>query len=391
MTLASALAQSADMNMNYLLLYVPGGWDVTGCFDPKLGRDNIDAMSGEIGRFSGIDVCVDQSRPAVTAFFERYAENSIVINGLQVRSIAHESCATRILTGTSNELAPDIGMMYAASRQTQSPIPYFVLGNQAYGGQQGQFMARAGTIGQFVRLLGEERSYNRLFLRPSTQFYPSEAEQALIEGYLDTEAARYLPDSASRQVQDFSRMRQNGTVLHSAYAGQDAPGFQLELRGQIDLAIRTLQSGVSRVIQLEHEKDWDTHSNNELRQIVAYEHLFSELAYLIGQLEIAGLWSNTLVQVVSEMSRTPKLNDQDGKDHWPVASSLIMSGALEGGRTIGATDDDMLGLPINLESGLAVSDGVPFTPAAMINGVLNVLGVAAPSRLSAAGTLRLIN
>ena len=60
----------------------------------------------------------------------------------------------------------------------------------------------------------------------------------------------------------------------------------------------------------------------------------------------------TLVAVLSEFTRTPKLNSEEGKDHWPVASALLFGAGIEGGgRTIGGTDERLDPLPVDLATG----------------------------------------
>lgn len=370
-----ALAQGTPSTQNLITLYVPGGWDITGCLDPKPNRPNIAAMAGEIGRFGGLDIAVHESRPRVTAFFENHAGNALVINGIQVRSIAHEACATRLLTGTSLDTRPDLGTLHALHNGSDLPIPYFVLGNQAYSGEHETLVARAGLVGQFHRLLDPAHSYEQLFGLTSGRFVPRTDEQMLIEGYLNERSARALPPIAQRQVDAFYTATQKAKALKDTFAGVPDSGFQLALRAQIDLAITSLVNGATRSILLEHEVDWDSHGENELRQTVAYEDLFTQLSYLVEQLQQSDLWGRTTILIASEMSRTPQLNDGEGKDHWPVTSSLVIGGGVVGGRILGGTDDDLLPLPIDLSTGSITPDGVALMPGHLINGVLSHLGV----------------
>ena len=368
-------AQTMPTRQNLITLYVPGGWDITGCLDPKPGRTNIDAMPGEIERFGGLDINNHQSRPSVSAFFERHAENALIVNGIQVRSIAHEACATRLLTGTSLDTRPDLGTFHALHEGADLPIPYFVLGNQAYSGEHETLVARAGIVGQFHRLLDPTQSYDRLSGLGSSRFTPQASEQALIERYLNRESGRSLTPRAQDQVDAFYSARRKGKVLSNAFTASLDTGFQLALRSQIDLAITSLLNGATRSILLEHEVDWDSHGQNELRQTVAYEDLFTQLSYLVEQLKQSSLWNQTTILVASEMSRTPQLNDGDGKDHWPVTSSLILGGRIDGGRILGGTDDDLLPLPVDLHTGSITSGGAALMPGHLINGVLRHLGV----------------
>jgi hypothetical protein len=368
-------AQTTADPQNLIILYVPGGWDITGCLDPKPGRLNIDAMPGDIARFGALDVCTHQSRPSVSEFFESHAANALIVNGIQVRSIAHEACATRLLTGTSLDTRPDLGTLHALHGGIDLPIPYFVLGNQAYSGEHETLIARAGIVGQFHRLLDPTQSYDRLTGLASSRFVPRGDEQVLIERYLNGRSARSLTSRAQRQVDAFYSAGRKGKTLGDTFTGTLEAGFQLALRSQIDLALTSLLNGATRSILLEHEVDWDSHGQNELRQTVAYDDLFTQLSYLVEQLRQANLWSRTTILVASEMSRTPQLNDGEGKDHWPVTSSLILGGSINGGRILGGTDDDLLPLPMDLSTGSIAAGGTALMPAHLINGLLRHLGV----------------
>ena len=60
---------------------------------------------------------------------------------------------------------------------------------------------------------------------------------------------------------------------------------------------------------------------------------------LILDLEQRGLLAETLVCLVTEFGRTPKVNKHSGRDHWPDAYSIAFAGAgVPGGQVIGATD-----------------------------------------------------
>ncbi len=62
-------------------------------------------------------------------------------------------------------------------------------------------------------------------------------------------------------------------------------------------------------------------------------------AALLLDLEARGLLRETLVPVLSEMGRTPKLNARGGRDHHPgVWTNLIAGGPIRGGQAIGASD-----------------------------------------------------
>jgi uncharacterized protein (DUF1501 family) len=63
------------------------------------------------------------------------------------------------------------------------------------------------------------------------------------------------------------------------------------------------------------------------------------LAALISDLDERGLLESTLVVALGEFGRTPKVNKDTGRDHWPHAMSVLVAGAgIPRGQVIGATD-----------------------------------------------------
>ena len=63
------------------------------------------------------------------------------------------------------------------------------------------------------------------------------------------------------------------------------------------------------------------------------------VAALINDLDTRGLLDTTMVLLLGEFGRTPKVNKDGGRDHWPHAMSVLMAGAgIPRGQVVGATD-----------------------------------------------------
>ena len=85
---------------------------------------------------------------------------------------------------------------------------------------------------------------------------------------------------------------------------------------------------------------WDTHTRN-FSIMREYNLPYFDLAFsaLLGDLESRGLLDETLVVVMSEMGRTPKINPSGGRDHWTYCYSHLFAGAgIRGGTVHGASD-----------------------------------------------------
>ncbi len=92
-------------------------------------------------------------------------------------------------------------------------------------------------------------------------------------------------------------------------------------------------------IQVDYD-GWDTHVKNF--HLLREFHLpYFDLAYsaLMEDLESRGLLDETLVVVMGEMGRTPKINGNGGRDHWTHCYSVLFSGAgIRGGTVHGSSD-----------------------------------------------------
>jgi hypothetical protein len=85
---------------------------------------------------------------------------------------------------------------------------------------------------------------------------------------------------------------------------------------------------------------WDTHAQNADRLQDALCPMFDvSFDALMNDLADRGLLAETLVVVVGEFGRTPRINKQGGRDHWGHVFSMALAGAgIRGGQVIGASD-----------------------------------------------------
>lgn len=107
------------------------------------------------------------------------------------------------------------------------------------------------------------------------------------------------------------------------------------------LARRLAESGVPfTLVNFSINQEWDTHSNNfeTLRQ-TRLPHFDRAVAALLDDLQDRGLLDTTLVAVITEFGRTPKINKTAGRDHWSNVFSIVMAGGgLTSGQIIGTSN-----------------------------------------------------
>ena len=131
------------------------------------------------------------------------------------------------------------------------------------------------------------------------------------------------------------------------------------------LARRLVESGVTFVSCLSGG-GWDTHADNfNLQRNVTLPRLDQAISALVTDLFERGLDRHVLVNVMGEFGRTPKINKDAGRDHWPGASfALFSGGGLQMGQMIGTTDKHA-----------AYPTSKPFSPEDVLSTIYHVLGI----------------
>lgn len=140
------------------------------------------------------------------------------------------------------------------------------------------------------------------------------------------------------------------------------------------LARRLVERGVPLVTV--NVGGWDTHNDLVTRlkdgftgaqQPVGLVPLLDQaVSALIDDLQDRQLWQDTLVVVMGEFGRTPKLNPDGGRDHWPRAFSVLLGGGgVAGGQVVGASD----------AMGESPRDR-PVTPSDLVATLYRLLGIA---------------
>ena len=176
-------------------------------------------------------------------------------------------------------------------------------------------------------------------------------------------AYKLIASPAAKRAFDFSDEPEKVRALY---------GDQRNSIGQACLLARRLvERGVPFVTV--NSKGWDTHNDLFSRLKERYPgdkwallpSLDFALSGLIRDLSDRGMLDDTLVVVMGEFGRTPKLNANGGRDHWPRAFSVVVAGAgVPGGQVIGQSDS----------LGESPKDR-PVTPADLAATIYTLLGI----------------
>lgn len=142
---------------------------------------------------------------------------------------------------------------------------------------------------------------------------------------------------ASKEGQVFSLKNENPKLMERyGAAGMGANNFG---RSAI-MARRLVEAGVSAVeISL---GGWDTHNQTFNAHATRLQPTLDRaMGGLVEDLVQRGMWQNTVLVWMGEFGRTPRINQNTGRDHWARCWSVVVGGgAIRGGQAFGATDQD---------------------------------------------------
>ena len=356
-----------------IILFLCGGPPQHETFDPK-----PDAPLEIRGTFRSIPTKVPGLHLCETLpHTARVTDRMAIIRSMTTDINAHSTSGAFMLTGyvpptkTENVPAgpqdwPSIASVVGALKPSErSPLSSVVLpekiqndGNIVWPGQDGGFMGGAwhpmlmkcdpATLP--VRIEGMSMAEGMTHARLSERF-----------DLLTQMDAQFQAAARSGAVAEFGHMRQKAFDLLHSDASRAAFALEREslaLRaaygehkfGQSVLLARRLVEAGTRLVQVNWPREgvkevggsplWDTHSNNAGRvRDVLCPQFDRTYATLIEDLAARGLLDETLVVVMGEFGRSPKINGTGGRDHWGSVFSVALAGAgIGGGQIIGESD-----------------------------------------------------
>ncbi|SKA92752.1 Protein of unknown function [Prosthecobacter debontii] len=335
----SSKARQVPTARNVIYLYMSGGMTHLDTFGVSPGADTMGDT--QCIATSADDIQLGSGLPTVA----KYMHHGVVINSLSSTQGAHEQGnyyqhtgytlrgATRHPTmgawlqkfqGKGN---PDLPGTVVISNDSKHPGGGFfeasfqplLLNNPSTGLQHSKRLA-ALSEGDLDYRLNLSAKLNSSF----EHTYSHNAVKAYSDVYKD--AVRVMK-SADLEAFDLSREPE---ALQSEY------GTSTFGQGCL-LARRLIEHGV-RFIEVT-SGGWDMHNDIYARLPEKISELDKALGALLADLDHRGLLQETLVVVTSEFGRTPKINQNSGRDHYPKAfSSALWGGGIKGGQIYGKTD-----------------------------------------------------
>lgn len=337
---AAKLKQVATAR-NVIYLYMSGGQSHLDTWDPKQGVETAGPMKPI--KTSADGVRLSENLP-LTA---QQMHHGTVINSLTSTQGAHEQ--GNYMMHTSYELRgtirhPAMGAwLNVFQGGGNGTLPNFVfIGNDSRHPGAGFFPAANSPL----YINNPENGLKNV--KPQAGLTEDKFQARLkLAAELDGDFRTTFPH---RNVKAYAEMYDNAIAMMKsedlkAFDLSEEPGeirqaYGRESFGQGCLLARRLVERGVRFVEVSLG-GWDTHNANFVRVPELCSTLDKALAALIGDLNNRGLLHETLIVLTSEFGRTPDINQNVGRDHYPKAFSAAMfGGGVKGGFTYGKTDKE---------------------------------------------------
>ena len=244
----------------------------------------------------------------------------------------------------NNVLYPSIGSVVSRELEGRGSVPPYINmphpmtsgGAGFYGAEHAPFVIEGDPVQpdfEVRDLVSVEGTDARRELRRQ-KLLTSLESQGVTSGKAGTMATYY---DKARDLMSSPAARKAFNIKDEPARLREAYGYTT--LGQSALLARRLVEAGCRFVGIDHS-GWDTHftcfPSLQKDLIPSVDRAFSAL---VTDLDQRGLLESTLVVMMGEMGRTPKVNAQAGRDHWSAAQSVLFAGGgTRPGIVIGATD-----------------------------------------------------
>lgn len=324
-----------------ILIFLEGGPSQFETFDPKPGAPNGGPTEGIDTKLPGVKFA--GNLPKLAAIADRLA----VIRTLHSMEGDHERASVLVHTGYSpNPRLTYPGLGSSVARHLDDPsadVPAFVaIGNTAGPGILGPKFGpmTIQDVNNFAPSLNLPEGFSEARIERRLQ-----ALEAFNSGFSESFQSPLAGDLTTLTRRS-DRMRKSSVFRPYDVAGEEPENYEKYGGGAADflaracLAARRLVEAGVKFVEISYG-GWDTHGDNFNQVQALAGPLDAALSALVTDLADRGLLEQTLVVCVGEFGRTPQINGDNGRDHFPdVFSALLAGGGLKAGQVIGVSSDD---------------------------------------------------
>ncbi|MBL8177842.1 MAG: DUF1501 domain-containing protein [Bryobacterales bacterium] len=332
-----------------ILFWLEGGPSHIDTWDPK-PNSNFKPISTNVA-----GIRISELLPRMAKQMDKYA----LVRSMHTRGNDHPQATHYVVTGHEINPAmqfPSVGSMITKELGPRNAVPPHVLVPKWDRGRQYEDYFRASFLGG---------DYDPMCIPD-----PSKPDFAVTDLSLPKTVSQASVDSRSAflKIVDRRYRQLNETAEHANLDAFTAQAYKMLLTpavrdafdlgkepeklkerygkdsiGQSALLARRLVEAGSRFVTAAgyHGTSWDTHSDNDKgHKDRLCPTLDRTLTALIEDLDQRGLLKTTLVIAMGEFGRTPAINPNLGRDHWPNCWSLALSGGgIKTGQVLGSSDE----------------------------------------------------
>ena len=321
----------------FVFVQADGGWDPTRFCDPKANTPgepviNHWAERDEIQQAGNIPYAPFANN---AAFFEKYHSRMLVVNGVDAQTNSHTVGVVHNWSGRNAEGYPTTTALLAARYGPDKPVAYLSFGGFSY----------PGGVVRYTRLDNPNllRNVAEPANTPFGGYYFRSADWEAIAAHT-ADTARWLasrpnlaPSSVQRRVAYRESLNAEGLKAYADAIPRVAPDSRL--KRQAELAVLAFRTGVAVSADL-WIGGFDTHSRHDRMHGPLLAQLTDAVDYLWDFAESEGVADHLVVVIGSDFGRTNFYNADDGKDHWPIGSYVVMEKNQSWtDRAVGETDD----------------------------------------------------
>ena len=335
----SAIPQLADPAKQLIYLYMEGGMSHLDTFDLKTGHENQGSTQPINTNVDGIRVSSHLPNLA------RHADKLCIVNSLTSTAGDHEKGNYFMHTSYQQRATirhPGIGSWYHKLKGKLNPtLPasVFVGRESRFHGSGGFFEPEFEPLAinepqsglKYARSLVEKNRFERrinLANDIDAEFlkrYHSKPIRAYGHMYADAVRLMDSPDLAAFDI------HREDEKTKSRYGSEPFGQGCLLARRLIERNVRSVEVSFG---------GWDTHQNNFTSLPELCHTMDQAVAALLDDLERVGKLNDTVVVLTTEFGRTPQINQNVGRDHYPQAfTSVLAGGGFKGGYIHGTTSD----------------------------------------------------
>jgi len=329
-----------------LLIWLAGGVSQLETWDPKPGTDTGGPFRAIPTSVPGIQI--SELLPHTAKQMYRMA----LIRGVNTAEDEHGRGAVIMHTGRRTDPAldyPHLGSVMAKLlAPADCPLPGYIhvtpKGDGGFGKTDAAFLGpKFASV-----ILGDGKPPANL-LRPETLTEATDQKRNAFRQNLDRHFSLGRKTAETEAyTESFEQAAQLMRQTHLFDISKE-PAAQHDRYGTHDfgrhclLARRLLENGVT-FVKVTHS-NYDTHHENFDFHIEQLGEVDRTFAHLLTDLSDRGMLQSTLVLVMSEFGRTPKINRNFGRDHWSKAWSVAAAGCgIKGGAVVGKTNANGTGV-----------------------------------------------